>query len=107
MPTRRERIEDMLVQEPEDSFLRYGLAIEFDNEERFDDAVRIFASLMNDHPPYIAAFLRGAQLLVKIGRIEEARTVLRRGIEEARAQGAGHPAGEMAELLTELGAMGE
>ena len=40
MPSRREKIEALLAQEPADTFLRYGLAIEYDNEERFDDAPR-------------------------------------------------------------------
>jgi hypothetical protein len=36
MPTRREKIEALLANEPEDQFLRYGLAIEFENEGQFE-----------------------------------------------------------------------
>ena len=51
MPTRRERIEALLADEPQDQFLRYGLAIEFENEGRFEDSAKVFHSLMNDPTP--------------------------------------------------------
>jgi hypothetical protein len=41
-----------------------------------------------------------------LGRIDEARAALRQGIEQARAQGDLHAAGEMGELLASLGAAG-
>ena len=107
MPTRREKIEALLVDEPEDQFLRYGLAIEFENEGLFDDSAKVFLSLMNDPKPHVPSFLRGAQLFVRMDEIEQARTALRTGIEIARSRGEMHPAGEMAELLMTLGSMGE
>jgi len=105
MPTRREKIEAMLQAEPRDEFLRYSLACEYDNEERFDESLTLFEGLMSDR--HIASFLRGAQLLAKLDRIAEARTVLRTGIELARQRGEAHAAGEMGELLASLGALGE
>ena len=107
MSTRREKIEALLKDEPHDQFLRYGLACEYDSEERLDESLALFQGLMADQPPHVASFLRGAQLLVKMDRIADARTALRQGIEIARLQGEGHAAGEMGELLAGLGAMGD
>ena len=107
MSTRREKIEAMLKLEPQDQFLRYGLASEYDNEERCEESLVLFRGLMADQPPHVASFLRGAQLLVKLDRIAEARTVLRDGIEIARRQGEAHAAGEMGELLASLGSLGD
>ena len=107
MPSRREKIEALLAQEPADPFLRYGLAIEYDNEERFEDALAKFQGLTQDRPPHVASFFRGAQLLVRLERVDEARTWLRTGIEEARGQGDAHAAGEMSELLADLGSLGD
>jgi hypothetical protein len=107
MPTRREKIEAMLAEEPHDQFLRYGLAIELENEGEFEKSADVFRSLMNDPTPHVPSFLRGAQLLVRMDEIEEARAVLRTGIEIARARGEMHPASEMAELLMTLGSLGE
>jgi hypothetical protein len=107
MSTRREKIEAMLKDEPQDQFLRYSLACEFDNEERTVEAVNLLRGLTADQPPHVASFLRGAQLLAKLDRIAEAREFLRTGIEIARQQGELHAAGEMGELLASLGALGE
>jgi hypothetical protein len=107
MSTRREKIEAMLKLEPQDQFLRYGLATEYDNERRFEESLHLFRGLMADQPPHVASFLRGAQLLVNLDRIADARAVLRDGIEIARQQGELHAAGEMGELLASLGAAGE
>jgi hypothetical protein len=105
MPTRREKIEAMLQAEPRDEFLRYSLACEYDNEERYEESLRLFEGLMADR--HVASFLRGAQLLVKLDRIADARAALRAGIEEARRQADAHAAGEMGELLASLGTLGE
>lgn len=105
--SRREKIEALLASEPQDQFLRYGLAVEYDNEQRPEDALRVFAGLTADVVPHVASFFRGAQLLVRLDRIDEARDWLRRGIDEARRQRESHAAGEMAELLASLGELGE
>ncbi|QDU92731.1 hypothetical protein [Lignipirellula cremea] len=106
-PTRREKIEAMLVDEPNDSFLRYSLALEQRKAGEHEECLAGFRSLMADEPPYVAAFFMSAQLLVSLDRIDEARTALRDGIEVARTQGDNHAAGEMSELLMTLGQLGE
>lgn len=105
--TRREKLEAMLRDEPEDEFLRYGLAGEYVSEGRTDDAVALYRGLMAGQPPHVPSFFRCAQLFVGEDRIEEARALLREGIEAARRQGDAHAAGEMADLLASLGAVGE
>jgi len=107
MPSRREKIEAMLKLEPEDQFLRYSLATELDNEDRSDESLALLRGLMADQPPHVHSFLRGAQLLIKLDRIADARDALRAGIELARQQGELHAAGEMGELLASLGSLGE
>lgn len=107
MATRRERLEAMLVDEPRDSFLRYGLAVELAKEGEEARALELFRELMGDQPPYVAAFARAAQLWEKLGQIAEARAALRTGIETARQQGDTHAAGEMSEFLVALGSRGE
>jgi predicted Zn-dependent protease len=107
MPTRREKIEAMLQDEPQDQFLRYSLACEYDNEDRTDESLTLLQGLIKDQPPHVHSYLRGAQLLVKLDRISEARSMLREGIEAARQQGELHAAGEMGELLASLGSLGE
>jgi hypothetical protein len=97
----------MLADEPGDTFLRYSLAMEFDKEGEHDRSLGGLRELMSDQPPYIPAFFMAGQQLVRLERIEEARSSLRAGIEEARRQGNAHAAGEMSELLSSLGQLGE
>ena len=107
MPTRRERIETMLADEPNDQFLRYSLAMELDKEERHEESLQYLYGLARDVVAYVPAFFMAGQQLTRLQRINEARAVLRDGIEEARRQGNGHAAGEMSEFLASLGTMGE
>jgi predicted Zn-dependent protease len=103
MATRRERLEAMLLEQPTDPFLRYGLAIELAKEGDHASALDGLRQLMRDATPYVPAFFRAGQLLCELERISEARTALREGIDEARRQGNLHAAGEMSELLVSLG----
>ncbi len=105
--SRREKIEAMLVDEPGDVFLRYSLAMELDKEGEHERSLAEFATLMNGDPPYVPAFFMAAQQLARLNRIADARTALREGIEQARAAGDSHAAGEMGEFLATLGALGE
>src|SRR3954463_10836272 len=97
--TRREKIEAMLADDPGDTFLRYSLAMELDKEGSHEASLARFAELNRDDPPYVPAFFMAGQQLVRVGRVDEARTVLREGIAAARVQDDLHAAGEMTELL--------
>lgn len=102
--SRKEKIIAMLVDEPNDPFLRYSLALELGKENQCDESISILKDLAYDpQVRYVAAFFMAAQQLAELGRIEDARGFLRDGIEEARVQNNLHAAAEMSELLKELG----
>ena len=107
MSSRREKIEAMLVDDPRDTFLRYSLAMELEKEARHEESLARLAGLMSDSPPYVAAFFRSGQQLATLGRVSEARSALRDGIEQARLQWNAHAAGEMSVFLASLGALGD
>lgn len=107
MPTRRERIEAMLVDDPHDTLLRYGLAVEWEKEGELERALGLFQGLMTGQPPYVPAYFRAAQMLAGAGRVVDARALLRDGIQVARQQGDRHAAGEMSEFLASLGQLPE
>lgn len=97
--SRREKIEQMLAAEPGDTFLRYSLAMELDKEGNHEASLALFAELTHDEPAYVPAYFMAAQQLVRLTRFEEARTLLRSGIETATRQQDLHAAGEMNEFL--------
>lgn len=104
---RMERIEALLADDPDDAFLRYGLAME--HASAGDDAACVvvlqdlIARKAND--PYVPAFLQAGQALVRLDRIAEACAVLRDGIAAAarvRTPDALHAQGEMQGLLSSI-----
>lgn len=104
---RKEKIEAMLADDPADTFLRYSLAMELRNEGDSDASLAKLGELTRESPPYVPAFFMAAQQLADLDRVDEARTLLRDGIDEARRQGDGHAAAEMGEFLAALGQRGE
>lgn len=96
----------MLADEPDDVFLRYSLAMEWEKEGEHEKSLAGLHELTAGQSPYVPAFFMAAQQLVKLNRVEEARAYLRDGIEQARAQGDSHAAGEMSEYLASLGSHG-
>ena len=102
--SRIDKIQAMLLEDPRDSFLRYTLAMEFRKLDENEKSLKLLAELANnDNPKYVAAFFMAAQQLVELDRLDEARTFLRDGIDEARRQDNQHAAAEMSELLSEIG----
>ena len=104
---RIEKIKAMLADDPNDTFLRYSLAMEQEKLGDFEASQQGLHSLMADEPPYVPAFFMLAQHLAGREQVEESRSILRAGIEVARAQGDDHAAGEMSEFLASLGQFGE
>ena len=100
--SRREQIETMLADDPQDRFLRYSLAMELQKEGQHDRSIELLRALMAEDPPYVVAFFMAAKQLAGLGRIAPARSALRDGIEQARRQGDAHAASEMSEYLTTL-----
>jgi predicted Zn-dependent protease len=103
MSTRREKIEAMLAEDPQDTFLRYSLAMELARDNESEESLRRLRELAAETPPYVPAFFMAAQQLADLERFEEARGMLRDGIEAARAVGDAHAAGEMSQFLASLG----
>ena len=101
--SRRQKIESMLQDEPNDIFLRYSLALLMEADGEWEASLNILQELARSTPPYVPAYQMAAQHLVKYGKAEDARRALREGIEEARRQNLSHAAGEMAELLVSIG----
>jgi hypothetical protein len=101
--TRKEQIQEMLAEDPNDSFLRYGLAMACVSEGADVEAVRCFQDLLAIDPEYVAAYMHGGQTLVRLARIDEARALWQRGIDVAHRKGDQHAADEMQGMVDNLG----
>lgn len=94
---------EVLAQNPSDIFARYGLAMEYSNSGKTEEALQEFGKLLAASPDYTAGYFMAAQTLTKVDRIEEARTMLQNGIAVAQRTGNSHALSEMQGMLSELG----
>jgi tetratricopeptide (TPR) repeat protein len=101
--SRREQIEAMLAEEPNDPELRYMLGMEHISAGDDAQAVLCFKGLIEVVPNYPPAYHQAGRALQRLNRIAEARALLTQGIPIAQKQGDQHAAGEMMELMQGLG----
>ncbi len=99
---RQEALEAMLLQDPNNTFARYGLAMELVNTGNLLQAVREFEELVIRNPDYAAAYFHGGQAYEKLGRKDEARGMYQRGIEVTARTGDGHTRSELEGVLAML-----
>jgi Tfp pilus assembly protein PilF len=100
---RLEALKSMVAGNPGNSFLRYGLAMEYRNTGDLEASAVEFGSLMAANPDYVAAYFHGGQTLERLGRPDEAREIYRRGVEAAARTGDRHAQGEIEAALAMLG----
>jgi len=103
MSQRLEALRGLVAQDPTNSFMRYGLAMELVNGGQLEDALREFQALLAANETYSAAYYHGAQTLGKLGRVEEARAFYRRGIEVTTRIGDEHTRSELQAAMDLLG----
>ncbi|MBY0522523.1 MAG: tetratricopeptide repeat protein [Gemmataceae bacterium] len=100
--SRKEQLEEMLADDPNDPFLRYGLAMEYVSAGDNAAAAKQFQDLIAVVPDYAPAYLQGGQALLRLERSDEARELWNRGVAVAKQAGNTHAADEMARFLMEL-----
>ncbi len=100
---RLEALKQMVAQKPAESFLRYGLAMEYRNSGDLESAMKEFRALMEASPDYVPAYFHGGQTLERLGRLQEARESYRAGIEAAQRTGDQHALSELRGALDMLG----
>ncbi len=102
MTNRLEVLKGMVAQNPNDSFSRYGLAMEYAKSGDLEQAIQEYRALLAANPNYSAAYYHGGQALEKLGRLEDARQFYRQGIEAATRTGDSHTRSEIQAALDML-----
>ncbi|MDE3056881.1 MAG: tetratricopeptide repeat protein [Bacteroidota bacterium] len=86
MPTTTSRIESLkkiLESDPNDSFSRYALALEYDSGGDSQLAVTTLLEVIGRDPKYVPAFHQLGRIYTRHNRTQEAKAIYRRGIEAA------------------------
>jgi tetratricopeptide (TPR) repeat protein len=95
-------LREILAQDPNDSFSRYALALEFAGMGNPDEAVQLLEDLLTHNPSYLPAYQQLGSFYAQAHRMKEAAAILKRGIELARQQNDHHTQSEMQEALDDL-----
>jgi predicted Zn-dependent protease len=102
---RRLKLEASLGEDPSDSFLRYGLAVQCLREGDVEEGRARLQALIADEPAEsIAAYQQLGQSYLEMEEYDRARIVLMEGIKRAQAKGDAHAAAEMGGLLEQAAA---
>lgn len=99
---RRQKLEALLAESPDDSFLQYALAMQCVTDGDDSAAVTGMGELIERDPQYVPAYFQLAQIVVRQGENDRARQLLTRGIEMARRAGDDHAEGEMRGFLEQI-----
>ena len=104
MPTftsmsRIDELEKMLDESPDDPFLIFALAKEYEKSEGTLQALLMYEHLVTNYPSYIAAYYHYAKVLNNAGNKNEALRLLQKGIEEGTKAKEMHAVSEMRGLL--------
>lgn len=92
---RLELLKQMVSQDPNNSFARYGLAMELANSGELQQGVAEFRNLLERDENYAAAYFHFGQALEKLGDVDEARAVYEKGIEVTTRKGDAHTRAEI------------
>jgi Tfp pilus assembly protein PilF len=99
---RLEMLEQMVSRDPNNTFARYGLAMEVANSGDWARAIVEFRALLQHDEDYAAAYFHAGQTLEKMGELEQARTMYEEGIEASTRKGDLHTRSEIEAALSLL-----
>lgn len=102
MSERIEAMKKFIEQDPANPFPRYALSMEHKAAGDLEEAARVLGDLVTRVPGYVATYLQFGMVLEQLGRLDEARDIFTRGIEQARAAGNRHALGELEGALAAL-----
>ena len=92
----------ILTEHPNDSFARYGLAMEYVSQSRIPEALAEFDKLIAINPDYVPAYQMSAQTMAANNKLPEAIERLHQGIAAANCTGNQHALAEMEALREDL-----
>ncbi len=93
--SRLDQLQQMLTEEPGDSFLQYAVAVEYAVAGNISEAISRIETLIADKPDYLGAYYKLGQLHEQVGATEKAIDVYRRGAEVAKKQNNVKTLGEL------------
>ena len=93
--TRLAKLLEFLSNEPNDTFILYALATEYNALSDKDNAFKYYLKLVNEHPDYVGTYYHLGKLYEKEGQKEEAISIYQKGMSIARSRRDMHAFSEL------------
>ncbi|UYQ95183.1 hypothetical protein MKQ68_08755 [Chitinophaga horti] len=100
--SRIDQLAELLTQEPNDSFLKHALALEYIKIGDDVSARRQFEELLANEPGYTGSYYHLGKLLERAGVPEEALATYEKGMAIAKAAGQRHAYNELQSAYEDL-----
>ena len=85
-----------------DSFLQHALALEYIKVGNDSEARNLFNELLLREPTYVGSYYHLGKLLERVGDVDKATRIYKRGMEEAKRAGDQHSYNELQGALDDL-----
>lgn len=102
MSSRLQQLLDFHRKDPSDTFIRYGIALEYTSQQQYEEALSWFEALRTSFPDYLPTYYMLGDLYRRLNRLSEARTVYTEGVAVARQAKDMHTLSEINAALDEL-----
>jgi predicted Zn-dependent protease len=97
--SRIEALREYLTEDPNDSFSRYALAMEYAKLGNLEDSILEFETVARNDADYVATYYQLAKAYERAGRGEDAEKTYREGITIATRVGDNHTREELTSAL--------
>ena len=87
---------------PQDPFPRYALAMELKTRGDGEGASRVLDALIAEHPDYVPAYAPAGEVLLQLGRRDEARRLYAKGMDAAGRRDDVHAREHLQALLAQV-----
>lgn len=103
LPNRLEQLKDFLEASPEDTFIMYALAKEYEKMGELQEALAQFHHLLRVDENYVGAYYHLGKLYEQLDNIPEAFQTYKKGMDIAKAKNDLHALSELAGAKLNLG----
>lgn len=86
---------EFLESDPNDSFILYAIATEYNVQNDLENALKYYLQLTEKHPDYVGTYYHLGKLYEKIGQKEEGITIYQNGMQAARQKRDMHALSEL------------
>ena len=102
MSNRLQQLEALLADDPENSFVKFAIAKEYEGLDMEEKALEKYEALKIDDPAYVGLYYHYAKLMEKQEEYDKAIALYKEGMNQAKEQGDKHAYGEMESALWEI-----